>query len=71
MPPLETPEQRDERRARARQQALARIAQGPTGYFWALQATQATPQQLAIGKAADIEIKSLRDIIRKLGGGEV
>jgi hypothetical protein len=67
----ETTAQKEARRAAARQQALAKIAMGPTGYFWALQATHATPEQLAIGKSADEEIKGLRAIIRKLGGGEL
>jgi len=71
LPLAETMAHKEARRAAARLQALEKIAMGPTGYFWALQATHATPEQLAIGKSADEEIKALRALIRKLGGGEL
>lgn len=65
-PPKRTPPKRTPEQIRA--EVYAHIKRGPTGYFWALQGTGATPQQLAIGKSADEEIAALRAIIRKLGG---
>lgn len=55
-------------RAEVKRRALEQISQGPRGYFWRLLATHATPEQQAIGKAADEEIKALRAVIRSLGG---
>lgn len=59
-----TPRERDE----VKRRALEQIKRGPTGYFWRLLATHATPEQQEIGKAADDEIKALRAVIRSLGG---